>query len=177
MRSFDVAIIGLGTMGSFTALELAGRGVSVVGFDRLSPPHEEGSHGGETRSFRTIYTEHPDYVPLMKRSLELWDRLAEECRPDLLTRSGVLSMGQTDSPLLEGIRQSAAIHGLPVQVLSAEEIRQQFPALSPPGDFMGLMDPQGRMDCCSRRPGLRPPTGPQSGCRAEARPGGRGMVC
>ena len=140
MPGFDVAIIGLGAMGSFTALELAGRGASVVGFDRWSPPHQQGSHGGETRAFRTLYTEHPDYVPLMKRSLELWERLAGECRRDLLTWTGVLSLGEPGSPLIEGVQQSAAVHGLPVQALSGDEVRGRFPALSPPGNFTGLLD-------------------------------------
>ncbi|MCY3756147.1 MAG: FAD-dependent oxidoreductase, partial [Acidobacteria bacterium] len=140
MPGYDVAIIGLGAMGSFTALELAGRGASVIGFDRFSPPHEKGSHGGETRAFRTIYTEHPDYVPLMKRALEHWERLAADSRPELLTWTGVLSLGEAGSPLLEGIRQSAAVYGLPVQSLSADEVRRRFPALNPPGNFTGLLD-------------------------------------
>ncbi len=140
MPGYDVAIIGLGAMGSFTALELAGRGASVIGFDRFSPPHEQGSHGGETRAFRTIYTEHPDYVPLMKRALEHWERLAAEGRPELLTWTGVLSLGEADSPLLDGVQQSADVHGLPVQVLSADEVRRRYPALNPPGNFSGLLD-------------------------------------
>ena len=140
MPGYDVAIIGLGAMGSFTALELARRGASVIGFDRFSPPHEQGSHGGETRAFRTIYTEHPDYVPLMKRALELWERLAAEARPELLTWTGVLSLGEPTSPLIEGVQQSADVHGLPVQVLSADEVRSRFPALNPPENFAGLLD-------------------------------------
>lgn len=140
MPGYDVAIIGLGAMGSFTAMELASRGASVIGFDRFSPPHEQGSHGGETRAFRTIYTEHPDYVPLMKRSLEHWERLAAEGRPELLTWTGVLSLGEPGSPLLAGIRQSAAVYGLPVQSLSVDEVRSRFPALNPPGNFTGLLD-------------------------------------
>ena len=140
MPGYDVAIIGLGAMGSFTALELARRGASVIGFDRFSPPHEKGSHGGETRAFRTIYTEHPDYVPLMKRALEHWERVAAEGHPELLTWTGVLSLGESGSPLLDGVRQSADVHGLPVQILSPDEVRRRFPALNPPGNFRGLLD-------------------------------------
>jgi len=140
MPGYDVAIIGLGAMGSFTALELAGRGASVIGFDRYSPPHEQGSHGGETRAFRTIYTEHPDYVPLMKRALEHWERLAAAGHPELLTWTGVLSLGEADSPLVDGVLQSADVHGLPVQTLSADKIRRRFPALNPPGNYHGLLD-------------------------------------
>lgn len=157
MPGYDVAIIGLGAMGSFTALELARRGASVIGFDRFSPPHEQGSHGGETRAFRTIYTEHPDYVPLMKRALELWEHLAAEDRPELLTWTGVLSLGESDSPLLDGVQQSADVYGLPVQDLSADEVRSRFPALNPPENFTGLLDDRGglidvaaALDCALR---------------------------
>ena len=176
MPGFDVAIIGLGAMGSFTALELAGRGASVVGFDRWSPPHQQGSHGGETRAFRTLYTEHPDYVPLMKRSLEFWERLAEEGRPDLLTWTGVLSLGEPDSPLLEGIRQSAAAHGLPIQALSGDEVWRRFPRLESHWKLYGAAGHPGRVDRRGGRLGLRSAGGPPSGGRPEARPGGPGMV-
>ena len=142
MKCFDIAVIGLGAMGSFTACELARRKVSVIGFDRLSPPHEEGSHGGETRTFRTVYKEHPNYVPLMRRSLELWDRLGQERGVVLLTRSGLINMGVPKCSLIEGIQQSATIHNLRVERLSAAEVCQRFPALRPPEDFIGLIDDQ-----------------------------------
>ena len=176
MPGYDVAIIGLGAMGSFTALELAGRGVSVIGFDRFSPPHEQGSHGGETRAFRTIYTEHPDYVPLMKRALEHWERLAAEGHPELLTWTGVLSLGESGSPLLDGVQQSAAVHGLPVQTLSADEVRRRFPRLESTGELYGAAGRPRRPDRRGSRPGLCSAGGPPPGGRAAARPGSRGMV-
>ena len=39
MQTFDAIVLGLGTMGSFTCLELARRGLRVAGFDAFSPPH------------------------------------------------------------------------------------------------------------------------------------------
>ena len=140
MKQFDVAIIGLGSMGSFAALELAKRKLSVVGFDKHSPPHEEGSHGGDTRAFRTIYTEHPNYVPLIKRSLQIWDNLAAEWDLPLLTRCGVISIGDPQSELIKGIIQSASVHNLDLQKLNSVEIKKQFPALKPPEEFTGLID-------------------------------------
>ncbi|MCH2693732.1 MAG: N-methyl-L-tryptophan oxidase [Acidobacteriia bacterium] len=140
MKQFDVAIIGLGSMGSFAALELAKRKLSVIGFDKYSPPHEEGSHGGDTRAFRTVYTEHPNYVPLIKRSLQIWDRLAEEWDLPLLTRSGVISIGDPQSELIKGIVQSASVYNLELQKLNSVEIHKQFPALKPPEEFIGLID-------------------------------------
>ena len=140
MKSFDVAIIGLGTMGSMTALELASRRVSVVGLDQFAPPHDRGSHSGETRIFRVAYYEHPNYTPLAQRSGVLWDRLGEEAGTRLLNRSGLLSMGTEENEIIRGIRASARLHDLAVESLSAAEIRKQFPALNPPDDFVGLLE-------------------------------------
>ena len=55
----DVAIVGLGAMGSAAACELARRGRDVVGFDLSTPPHELGSTHGQSRGIREAYFEHP----------------------------------------------------------------------------------------------------------------------
>jgi sarcosine oxidase len=140
MKNYDVAIVGLGTMGSFTALELARRDASVIGFDQFAPPHHRGSHTGETRVFRIAYSEHPSYVPLAQRAGLLWDRLSQEFGSRLLARSGLLSMGTEDSDLISGIRSSASLYNLSVETLTAIEIRRHFPALCPPEDFIGLLE-------------------------------------
>ncbi len=140
MKSSDIAIIGLGTMGSFAALELARRRTSVVGLDQFIPPHERGSHSGETRVFRTAYIEHPNYTPLAQRSGLLWERFGEDVGIQLLTRSGLLSMGEPESELISGIQASAALHQLPIERLSPLEIRNQFPAFRPPESFIGLLE-------------------------------------
>jgi sarcosine oxidase len=141
-RIFDAAVLGLGTMGTFACLELARRGLSVIGLDQFSPPHDRGSHTGETRVFRTSYAEHPDYVPLAQRAGLLWDRLGEEAGTTLLHRTGMLSVGLPDSPLISGTRASSAVHGLNVQELSREEISSRFPAFDVPPGWQGIFEPQ-----------------------------------
>lgn len=37
-KHYDVAVIGIGTMGSFAAAELSKRGFTVAGFDQFTPP-------------------------------------------------------------------------------------------------------------------------------------------
>ena len=68
---FDTIIIGLGAMGSAAAYHLACRGQRVLGLDRFSPPHTQGSSHGQTRIIREAYFEHPLYVPLLRRAYEL----------------------------------------------------------------------------------------------------------
>lgn len=52
MAGIDVAIVGLGLMGSSALYQLAKRGFKVVGFDQFNPPHTLGSSAGDTRITR-----------------------------------------------------------------------------------------------------------------------------
>jgi sarcosine oxidase len=67
-----VIVVGVGTMGSATCAELAQRGSRVIGLERFTIGNEQGSHTGQSRSFRLAYDVHNDYVPLLKRARELW---------------------------------------------------------------------------------------------------------
>ena len=70
MRTYEVGIVGLGAMGSMTALELSRRGKRVIGWDRFRPPHALGSSTGKSRIIREAYFEHPQYVPLVQRAYD-----------------------------------------------------------------------------------------------------------
>ncbi|MGA8820663.1 MAG: FAD-dependent oxidoreductase, partial [Xanthobacteraceae bacterium] len=45
----DVVVIGLGVMGTATAMVLAQRGQRVVGIERFDIGHDHGSSHGDTR--------------------------------------------------------------------------------------------------------------------------------
>src|SRR2546423_15672915 len=75
---FDVAVIGLGGIGSAIAAQCAARDVSVIGLERFGPAHDRGSSHGKSRMIRQAYFEDPAYVPLILRSYELWRGLGEE---------------------------------------------------------------------------------------------------
>jgi sarcosine oxidase len=138
---FDVAVIGAGTMGAFACLELARRGQRVIGFDQFAPPHDRGSHSGATRVFRAAYAEHPDYVPLALRAGVLWDKFGEEQGTTFLHRTGMLSLGPADTPLISGARASAATHGLTIENLSPSQIRSRFPVFEIPDGWEGVLEP------------------------------------
>jgi sarcosine oxidase len=141
MRTFDAAVVGLGTMGTFACLEFARLGLRVIGFDQFDPPHDRGSHTGDTRVFRTAYAEHPDYVPLAQRAGVLWDRLGSEEGETFLHRMGMLSIGEPDSTLITGTRTSAAAHDLKLQSLTPAEVRARFPAFRLPAGWDALFEP------------------------------------
>ena len=72
LAKYDVVVVGLGAMGSAALSALARRGARVLGIERFTPGHDKGSSHGGTRVIRLGYFEHPSYVPLLRRSYELW---------------------------------------------------------------------------------------------------------
>src|SRR5881227_415638 len=124
----DVAVVGVGAMGSATLWRLAERGVPAIGFERFDPGHDRGSSHGETRIFRTAYLEGPSYVPLAQRGIELWRELEETTGTDLMVPNGGLMAGSRQSDVITGTMESIRVHGLPHRLLDASEIRAQYPA-------------------------------------------------
>src|SRR5262245_55620137 len=117
-RSFDVAIAGLGAVGSAAAYHLARRGCDVVGFDRFPPPHTLGSSQGQSRIIREAYFEHPLYVPFVQRAYTLWAEIEREVGRPLLRQTGGLMIGPPEGLLVSGAQRSAELHHLPHEVLS-----------------------------------------------------------
>lgn len=142
---FEVAIAGLGAMGSAAAWHLASRGVGVVGFDRFRPPHALGSSTGHSRIIREAYWEGPDYVPLVRRAFDWWATLEATSGRRLLHTTGGLVIGPEDGALVTGALASARTHGVPHERLSAAEIRRRFPSLQPDDSLVGLLEPRAGM--------------------------------
>ncbi|HEY1394378.1 MAG TPA: N-methyl-L-tryptophan oxidase [Methylibium sp.] len=140
--SFDVAVVGLGAMGSAAAYHLARQGRKVLGLDRFTSPHAFGSSHGLTRIIREAYFEDPCYVPLVQRAYGLWDELQRLAGRELLRITGGLMIGPADGVLVGGALRSAQEHGLAHELLSAAEVKRRFPALQPREDMVGVWEPR-----------------------------------
>src|SRR5579862_4060518 len=90
MNTFDVAVLGLGAVGSAAVYQLARRKVRAIGIDRYSPPHDLGSTHGATRITREAIGEGAHLTPLARRSHEIWREIEREAGVPLLSRSGLL---------------------------------------------------------------------------------------
>jgi sarcosine oxidase len=141
MTTFDVAVIGLGAMGSAALCDLARRGQRVIGIEQFEPGHDRGSSHGESRIIRLSYFEHPSYVPLARRALEKWRELEGLCGEMILTVTGILEAGYPDCQVVEGSLEASKQHGLEHEVLSAAEINRRFPAFKVPSHWTGLYQP------------------------------------
>jgi len=141
-NEYDVIIAGLGAMGCAAAYHLAKAGRRVLGLDRFQPPHQFGSSHGRTRIIREAYFENPLYVPLVQRAYELWHELEQQSGRQLLLQTGGLMIGAPDGVIVCGAQRSAEEHHLPHRILSAAEVRQQFPGFQLGSDMVAVWEPR-----------------------------------
>ena len=114
-----VVVIGLGSAGAAALWQLARAGCDVVGIDQFAPPHDQGSSHGQTRLLRVAYAEGAQYVPFVRRAIDLWRELERACGTPLFHQSGVLYAGTGRSPFLSSSLATARAHGVRLQELDA----------------------------------------------------------
>jgi len=138
--TYDCIVLGIGGVGSATLLHLARRGLKVLGLDRFPVAHDRGSSHGDTRVIRLVYMEHPDYVPLVARSFELWRELEADVGEELYVETGLLQVGPANGTVIPGARRSAEAHNLAVEDVSPVEITKRFPGVRLREDQQGLYE-------------------------------------
>ena len=132
----DVVVIGGGVAGTATAYFLARTDVKVV-------VCEKGRIAGEqsSRNWGWVRQQGRDWaeLPIMMESNRIWRGLAEETQESDLafTQGGCLNL--TDSPAVmarhEAWYELAKQHQLDTRLLSAEDVRREFPNI--PGNWVG----------------------------------------
>jgi sarcosine oxidase len=135
VKTFDTIVVGLGAMGSAAVYQLAKRGNRVLGVDRFSPPHPNGSSHGESRIIRQAIGEGEGYVPFALRSYELWREIEKVTAKNLLTITGGLTLqSQNNEAVMHGRRDflSEAIRcaknfNIRHEILETADIRKRYP--------------------------------------------------
>jgi len=101
-KTFDVAVVGAGVFGAWTAWHLAKRGKRVVLIEAYGPGHSRASSGGETRIIRMGYGSDELYTRWSQRSLLQWKEFSAATKQTLFLETGVLWMaGENDTRLKE----------------------------------------------------------------------------
>ena len=138
VNKFDTIVVGLGAMGSAAVYQLVKRGNKVLGLDRFSPPHANGSSHGESRIIRQAIGEGEDYVPLVLRSYELWREIEKATGRELLTITGGLTLeSQKSEAVLHGRRdfldeaiRCAKKFNIRHEIFETLDIRKRYPQLA-----------------------------------------------
>lgn len=141
MRKTEVIVVGLGAMGSAACAQLVARGVSVIGIDQYAPPHPWGSTHGDTRVTREAIGEGREYVPLVRRSHELWRVVEQDTGARLLTQSGILIFADPSSEFLAETRASARAYGIEHRDMTGGEVRARFPMFAVDDQMVAYYEP------------------------------------
>ncbi|WP_432777143.1 N-methyl-L-tryptophan oxidase [Brevibacillus gelatini] len=141
MQTYEVIIVGAGSMGMAAGYYLARRGISTLLIDAFDPPHTMGSHHGDTRIIRHAYGEGRQYVPFALRAQEMWAELEQASGVKLFNQTGVLSAGAHDCAFLWEVRESAERYSLPLEVLTAQQVRERWAGIELPDHFYACLEP------------------------------------
>ena len=163
MLAKKIAVVGVGAMGSMALWQLAKRGHTVTGFDRMGVPHDTSAHGAESRIFRLAYREGAQYIPLLKRSLALWTELQAGADRKFHYPIGCLYIGEEGADWLTGTIEGAREHDVRHEVLDDQLLRARFPQHRLHGGEFALLDLDGAL--------LRPELAVRAAVRAASAAG------
>lgn len=140
-NSFEVIVIGAGSMGMSAGYYLAKRGIRTLMIDSFDPPHENGSHHGEPRLIRHAYSGGKPYINLALKADRLWKELEVASGQKLLVRSGVLNMADRSAgkfmTRLPGCKEA----GVQVEMLDAAEVQRRWAGITLPESYEAMYEP------------------------------------
>jgi glycine/D-amino acid oxidase-like deaminating enzyme len=125
--SHDVAIIGAGVFGAWTALTLRRRGLRVLLMDAYGPANSRASSGGESRIIRLGYGSDKIYTRWAAHSLPRWRELFAQTGERLFHRTGVLWLAHDGDPYEGAAIANVARSGAAVEKLSISDVGRRFP--------------------------------------------------
>ncbi len=138
---YDVAVIGAGVFGAWTAWHLARRGKRVLLADAYGPGNARASSAGESRIIRMGYGADELYTRWSVRSLAVWKEFFAAAGQRLFHETGVLWLaGKDDSR----VRQAAEVLGrcgVAFEELNRAQLEKRYPQVELDGITRGLLEP------------------------------------
>ena len=128
---FDVAVIGAGVFGAWTAYQMQSTGAEVVLVDAYGPGNSRASSGGESRMIRMGYGPDEIYTRMAQHSLKLWQELFDRCgTPHLFQRTGILWLAQENDAYCEATLETLHQCQVRYERLERAELARRYPQLN-----------------------------------------------
>ena len=141
-KTYDYTIIGAGVFGAWTAHFLRRSGASVALLDAYGPANSRASSGGETRVIRMGYGPDELYTHWAMRSLSIWYGFSERHGGKIFQKTGVLWASNDADQYLRSLLQVLSKAAVPLESLSADEIRTRWPQLRFDDVIWGVLEPE-----------------------------------
>ncbi len=126
---YDIAVIGAGVFGSWTAHHLARSGKKTVLIDAYGPGNSRSSSGGETRIIRMGYGSDEIYTRWSNQALGMWKDLADRSGVELFQPTGVLWMARESDPYTIATLRTLESVGIRFERLRREDLEERYPQI------------------------------------------------
>ena len=141
-KTYDVAVIGAGVFGSWTAYCLRKSGASVALFDEYGPANARASSGGESRIIRMGYGPSEIYTRWSMQALPRWQKLfAEAGQLELFHPTGVLWMMYEKEQYALDTLATLEKTGAKFSKLSLGDLRGRYPQIAFDEGTWGIFEP------------------------------------
>ncbi len=129
-KIFNVAVIGAGVFGAWTAYQLRRAGVEVVLIDAYGAGNSRASSGGESRMIRMGYGPDQIYTEMAQRSLALWQELFGQVDQGRLFRpTGILWLARDNDAYCEATLKTFDRFGIEYERLDRAELKRRYPQI------------------------------------------------
>jgi monomeric sarcosine oxidase len=139
-KRYDVAVIGAGVFGAWTAWHLARRGKRVLLADAYGPGNARASSAGESRIIRTGYGADELYTRWSVMSLAQWKEFFAGAGERLFHETGVLWLAGKDDSRVRHAAEVLARCGVAHQELSRAQLETRYPQIGLAGITKGLLE-------------------------------------
>jgi sarcosine oxidase len=140
-EQFDVAVIGAGVFGSWTAWHLGWRGKRVLLVDAYGPGNARASSAGESRIIRMGYGADELYTRWSQRSLVQWKSFFTSTKQPLFHETGVLWLAGKDASRLRQTAETLKRCGAEFEEMDKAALEKRYPQIAFGGVTLGLLEP------------------------------------
>jgi sarcosine oxidase len=143
-RTYDVAVVGAGVFGAWSAHALEGAGLKVLLVDAYGAAHARSSSGGESRVIRAGYGADEIYTRWSLRSLPLWRGLfARAGEPQLFQPTGVLWLAREGDDLVTQTFATLERLSARVERLTRDELERRYAQFDFGEVAWAMLEPEG----------------------------------
>jgi sarcosine oxidase len=129
-KSFDIAVIGAGVFGAWTAWHLARRGQRVLLLDAYGPANSRASSGGESRIIRMGYGADEIYTRWSQNAYAQWQKFfASSEHRDLFYKTGVLWLAAEHDQRVRDSAITLKRCGVPFEQLDRSALEARYPQI------------------------------------------------
>jgi sarcosine oxidase len=140
-KSYDIAVVGAGVFGAWSAWHLARRGKRVLLLDAYGPANARASSAGESRIIRMGYGADEIYTRWAQRAYTQWQELfAANGRRDLFHKTGVLWLAGKDDARVRDTAVTLRRYGMRFEQLDLRTLETRYPQIGLDGIAGGLLE-------------------------------------